>query len=150
MICGGCGLPRGREACPTCDAVAGVRRAFENHYAEREGRRLGGLFRSLEVRELTLDDARRTVTRRAHRADAELAGLRQQLERVETRLGRALDELKQRDEEDERVIKMAGAALDAVEPAVKPCGYVKPCGTCPSCRYAAALAAHRERFPRST
>lgn len=126
---------------------------LEHHEADREGRRLGSLFRERELDRMErerLELRARDATRRAHRHAADATRLEKELEIVQGRLGRALDELRQRSEEDERVIDQAGRALEGVAPAVKPCHYAEPCGTCPSCRFTAALAAHRERFPRST
>jgi hypothetical protein len=88
--------------------------------------------------------------RRAHAADARAVTAERALARTEARLGRVLDELRVRDEEDQRHIELAFAALKGIEGVVKPCGYVTPCGTCPSCRYAAAIAAFRARYPEGT
>lgn len=107
---------------------------LERQVARLEGR-LGVALANYEQLKLDRDELADRVD-----ADGELSDRAADLER---RLGA-------RDDGDQAALDLAFAALKAVEPAVKPCQYLEPCGQCPSCRYKAALAGLRERFPEET
>jgi hypothetical protein len=118
--------------------------------ATTEGRAIGLAWRTAERHYDALHVRAASLAAQAHRDRARAVTAEREATRLEGRLGRALDALKQRDEDDQAALDSAFGALKAVEPAIKPCAYVKPCGTCPSCRYADAMTAWRARYPEGT
>lgn len=119
---------------------------------ERLEARLGAALRRSEDAELERDehqcealaggalDAQASAEQRLFAANAERSEAVERAADLEHRLAA-------REDEDQRALDLAFAALKGVEPAVKPCHYAEPCGKCPACRFRQALDLFRERYP---